>query len=107
MVFKFLISASLLSGLALATAAPSAAGDRHHSYRSGPQVKGHVERRGGYSYEYAHSINTYGNTRTLNGGADVYRDPSLDRQTTAGPFDHGFFFDSGIGFRGGDSPYMN
>ena len=107
MVFRFLISASFFSALALSLAAPSMAGERHRGYRNGPQVKGYVERRGGYSYEYAHSINTYGNTRTLNGGADVYRDPSLDRQTTAGPFDHGFFFDSGIGFRGGDSPYMN
>jgi hypothetical protein len=35
-----------------------------------------------------------------------YRDPYLDRQTQAGPFDYGFFFDSGITPRGGDSPYM-
>ena len=35
-----------------------------------------------------------------------YRDPYLDRQTQAGPFDYGFFFNSGITPRGGDSPYM-
>ena len=107
MVLRFLISASLISGLALLSAAPSVASEHHKAYRSGPQVKGFVVRRGGYSYQYADSINTYGNSRTNNGGADVYRDPSLDRQTTAGPFDNGFFFDSGIGFRGGDSPYMH
>lgn len=34
-------------------------------------------------------------------------DPQLDKQTPAGPFDSGFFFDSGMGQNGGDSPYMN
>ena len=66
-----------------------------------------MARRGGYSYSYTDSINTYGNSRTNNGAADVYRDPNLDKQTNAGPFDHGFFFDSGLGSHGGDSPYMN
>jgi hypothetical protein len=38
----------------------------------------------------------------------VFRDPQLGRQTEGGPFDHGFFFDSGIGSpHGGDSPYMH
>jgi hypothetical protein len=36
-----------------------------------------------------------------------YIDPSINKQTQAGPFDSGFFFDSGIGPNGGDSPYMN
>jgi hypothetical protein len=75
--------------------------------RSGPQVKGFVARKGGYSYSAADTINTYGDSRTLFGGASVYRDPALDRQSNAGPFDHGFFFDSGIRPRGGDSPYQN
>lgn len=34
-------------------------------------------------------------------------DPYLNRQSPGGPFDSGFFFDSGIGPNGGDSPYMN
>jgi hypothetical protein len=34
-------------------------------------------------------------------------DPMLNKQTQAGPFDSGFFFDSGIAPNGGDSPYMN
>lgn len=76
-------------------------------YRKGPAVKGYVARRGGYSYSYADSINTYGDSRSKYGAASSLRDPMLDRQTGAGPFDHGFFFDSGIGPRGGDSPYMN
>ena len=31
----------------------------------------------------------------------------VDRQTPSGPFDHGFFFDSGMGLHGGDSPYQH
>jgi hypothetical protein len=76
-------------------------------YRGGPKVRGYVARRGGYSYTAEDAINTYGDARSLFGGASSLRDPSLDRQTNSGPFDHGFFFDSGIGARGGDSPYMN
>lgn len=34
-------------------------------------------------------------------------DPAINKQTQAGPFDSGFFFNSGIGRNGGDSPYMN
>ena len=101
-----IVSAMLLGGLISAFAVPADAGSRH-GYRKGPQVKGYVERRGGYSYGYADSVNTYGDSRSIYGGASVYRDPMLDRQTTAGPFDHGFFFDSGMGSHGGDSPYMN
>jgi hypothetical protein len=76
-------------------------------HRKKPQVRGFVARRGGYSYSYEDTINTYGQSRTLYGSTNVYRDPSLDKQTPAGPFDHGFFFNSGIAPRGGDSPYMN
>lgn len=75
-------------------------------YRGGGKVRGYVTHRGGYSYRIPDMINTYGNSRTQYGGASVYRDFSLDRQTVGGPFDHGFFFDSAIGPRGGDSPYL-
>jgi hypothetical protein len=34
-------------------------------------------------------------------------DPSINKQSQGGPFDSGFFFDSGMGPNGGDSPYMN
>lgn len=75
--------------------------------RSGAQVRGYAQRRGGYSYSYQDSINTYGDSRSLYGATQSFRDPMLDRQTNAGPFDHGFFFESGIAPRGGNSPYMN
>ena len=101
-MIKNTISALIISSLAVLAAAPAFADGKKSS-----RVKGSNERRGGYSYSYTDSINTYGDGRSIYGGASAYRDPMLDRQTNAGPFDHGFFFDSGIGPRGGDSPYMN
>ena len=79
----------------------------YRSRRAGPQVRGYAARRGGYSYTYNDSINTYGDSRSLYGSTQLFRHPSVDRQSTAGPFDHGFFFDSGVQPRGGDSPYMH
>lgn len=64
-------------------------------------------KRGGYSYSPEDTINTYGDARTKYGSTSTFRDPKIDRQTNAGPFDHGFFFDSAMGRNGGDSPYMN
>lgn len=107
--------------VAAATAGSADAGDRRSAryvdsggahqqssyYRGGPRVKGYVARRGGYSYVYPDAINTYGDSRSKYGSASSLRDPMLDRQTQAGPFDHGYFFDSGVAPRGGDSPYMN
>jgi hypothetical protein len=63
-------------------------------------------RIGFYSYTYRDVINTYGMSRSLYGSINTYRDPFVDRQTVAGPFDHGFFFDSAIAPRGGDAPYL-
>ena len=72
-----------------------------------PQVRGFRSGVGGYSYSAQESINTYGNNRSVYGGASSYRDPSLDTQTRAGPFDHGWFFDGGTsGPAGGNSPYF-
>ena len=106
-MIKAIFSSLVISGLALSMATAAGAGEGRQ-YRNGPQVKGYAERRGGYSYNYSDSVNTYGDSRTKSGAASVYRDPNLDRQTNAGPVDHGFFFDSGIiGGHGGDSPYMN
>ena len=77
-------------------------------YRRGTRVRGYVARRGGYSYVYPDSINTYGDARGRYGAAWSLREQSLERQTPAGPFDHGYFFDSGIGSQfGGQSPYMH
>jgi hypothetical protein len=70
-------------------------------------VRVHRGRRiGFYSYSYRDVINTYGMSRSLYGSINTYRDPFVDRQTPAGPFDHGFFFDSAIAPRGGDAPYL-
>jgi hypothetical protein len=78
-------------------------------YRKRGRVYGYVGRRriGGYSYSKEDVMDTYGLTRGLYGSVNSFRDPFVDRQTTAGPFDHGFFFDSGNGPRGGDSPYLH
>lgn len=65
------------------------------------------QRRGGYSYSAEDTINTYGDSRTLSGGANSYRFELYTRQTPSGPFDHGYFFDSGVGINGGNSPYLN
>jgi len=75
----------------------------------GPQVRGFAQRRvGGYSFYRADTINTYGNVRSAYGGYNVYRDfNGTDRQTPFGPFDHGFFFESGIAPHGGFAPYNN
>ena len=67
--------------------------------RQGPQVRGYVQRRGGYSYSY-------------NDGAIDYRDTSILRDVQnsrrqGGPFDSGFFYDSGINNKLNDSPYLN
>lgn len=102
-VASVLVAAAVVAASGLCAEAGSKSGYN----RGGPQVKGYAERRGGYSYSYAESVNTYGDSRSLYGGASAYRDPMLDRQTNAGPFDHGFFFDSGVGSNGGDSPYMH
>lgn len=78
---------------------------RYHRKRA-PRVQGFVARRGGYySYTDNDVVNVYGGSRGLFGSTNSYRDPFVDRQSRAGPFDHGFFFDSGTGPRGGDSPY--
>lgn len=62
----------------------------------GPQVRGFVKRRGGYSYSYNDSVTDYRDTSIL-------RDSQTSRRQ-GGPFDNGFFFDSGAS-RYNDSPY--
>ena len=90
--------------------APTAEHRASHVYRRGPQVRGFVARRGGYSYSAADSINTYGDARTRYGSNSSYRDRFSDRQTNNGPFDHGFFYSgSGIHTNGipSSSSYHN
>jgi hypothetical protein len=77
-----------------------------YNRKRGTRVRGYLARRlGFYSYSDADVTNVYGSSRAQFGSTNAYRDPFTDRQTAAGPFDHGFFFDSGLGPRGGDSPY--
>ncbi len=118
------VAAALTALIALTAATGASAADRRARAEAGPaltehpkssyyrkrsatRVKGFVARRGGYSYTIPDTINTYGDSRSLYGGTLMFRDPMLVRQTSAGPFDHGFFFDSGVMPRGGDSPYMH
>ncbi len=79
----------------------------YYRNRNSARVKGYSRRAGGYSYTAEDTINTYGDSRSNYGGASTYGYEFFDRQSNAGPFDNGFFFDSGISARGGDSPYMN
>lgn len=107
----FLVAVAMALGLSFTGGVAMADDGRKPGYsrkKAGPQVRGYTFiKRGGYSYNYADSLDTYGSARTLFGGSRYYRDPYLDRQTSSGPFDHGFFFDSGVSPRGGDSPYMH
>ena len=113
-MMRSFVFAVMMSGVAvcfamtpLEVSAQSASAQGGHPssdyYRGGSRAG----RRGGYSYTYEDSINTYGDSRGRTGSADSFRDFQLERQTESGPFDHGFFFDSATGPHGGDSPYMN
>ncbi len=72
------------------------------SVQRGPQVRGYRALQGGYSYSKNDVANTGGNARSRYGAVNSYRDPFAERQTVAGPFDHGWFFDPATAPRGGD-----
>lgn len=80
---------------------------RHH--HRGTRVRGFATRSvGGYSYVATDTINTYGDARGRYGAATSFRDPAFGRQTTSGPFDNDFFFDTGVGsVYGGNAPYLH
>jgi hypothetical protein len=86
-----------------AAVAATAEHPKSATYRRAPEVRGFIQRRGGYSYGASDSLFSYGDGRTTLGANGRF----FGRQTNSGPFDNGFFFDSGIGPRGGDSPYRN
>jgi len=83
-------------------AAPAKA--RHKSKRA-VRVRGFLQRGGYYSYVDPDVINTYTGPRPLFGSTSLFRDPVAERQSQGGPFDSGFFFDSGIGPPWNSSPY--
>jgi hypothetical protein len=70
---------------------------KHYRKRRPLQVTIYGRRRGGYSYSTSDVTSSY----------RAWSPPPYEhvRQTPSGPFDSGFFFDSGIGPRGGDAPY--
>jgi len=101
--------ASILALTALALLTSAAAAFAADGDGTAKVKKAHADRRGGYSYNAGQTINTAGDSRGKYGAADSLRDPSLDRQTNFGPFDHGFFYDNGAGpgQHGGNSPYLH
>jgi hypothetical protein len=76
-----------------------------HKAKRAARVRGFLLRGGYYSYVDEDVINVYGGPRVRYGSTNTFRDFLTDRQTPGGPFDSGFFFDSGIGPRWNDSPY--
>ena len=110
---RLIATLSLIGAAALGLSTAAEAGCRkvdgitycQKSHHRGTRVKGYVRGVGGYSYSYAESVNTYGDSGSRYPSTLNFRDRGWDRQ--GGPFDSGFFFDSGIGPRGGESPYMN
>jgi hypothetical protein len=107
-----------LAACALTAAAPAMVGDLLISKayadgavkyrgkgRSAARVKGFVQRGGYYSYVDEDAINTSAWARSLFTSISPFRTPLTERQSSAGPFDHGFFFDSGLGPVFNDSPY--
>ena len=108
---KVLLSLAVGAALLLGTSLPdpAEAGKRGYGkYRTGGYYGVRPKRRrGGYSYAPEDTINTYGDSRTTYGSTNTFRNIWTDRQTKSGPFDNGFFFDSGIEPNGGNSPYLN
>jgi hypothetical protein len=94
-------AAEQVRGARLAAAAEVAAEKTCAYRRKRPplEIDIYAQRRrpGGYSYRVPDITSTYS-----------YRNPppyAHVRQTPSGPFDSGFFFDSGIAPRAGDAPY--
>lgn len=74
-------------------------------WKRGPRVKGYYYRGGYYSYVDADVVDTRAWARSLFISKNPLRTPLSEQQSPAGPFDSGYFFDSGIGPRFNDSPY--
>ena len=95
---RVVLAAACLCAL---TVSPSAAakkkGTQYQSQTESKPLRGVIRYQGGYSYSQSQATGT---------NYMRFVDPSYSRQTTSGPFDNGFFFDSGIGPRGGESPYQ-
>jgi hypothetical protein len=116
MKYRGILAIALGAFALLAYTGATDAGERRaseltYAERSGPAKSRHYRKKyplevhiygrrriGGYSYRGAYVVSTYGQSPP----------PWLDvRQTPGGPFDSGFFFDSGMGLHGGNSPYQH
>jgi hypothetical protein len=111
LIFTGLLAAAAFFGLAVVegnghtglSVAPGAwAGEysgkakpRRHARKG--HVRSHARESGSTPEEIAQYFQLYGG----------YIDPEINKQSPGGPFDSGFFFDSGLAPNGGDSPYMN
>jgi hypothetical protein len=69
------------------------------------RVRGYLQRGGYYSYVDQDAINTTAWASSLFTSKSPFRNPLTERQSPGGPFDSGFFFDSGVGPPWNDSPY--
>lgn len=102
--FTFVIAAAAVAAFALSAPqlassaqAGSATSPFYKPTKPKPQVRGARQRVGGYSYTWQDSILDHRDR-------SVFLDPKLENNST-GPFDSGFFFDSGVE-RHNNSPYL-
>ena len=80
-------------------------GPARHKVKRATKVRGYLQRGGYYSYVDEDVINTRAWARSLFTSGSRFRTPLTEQQSSAGPFDSGFFFDSGLGPRFNDAPY--
>jgi hypothetical protein len=110
LVFAGLVSAAALLVLVTADVAgmntiAGAKADQTYDQSPPRKAKRHARTQArGYTLSPGSSPAEIARYFQLYGG---YIDPSINKQSQGGPFDSGFFFDSGINRNGGDSPYMN
>jgi hypothetical protein len=75
------------------------------SSKRATKVRGFVQRGGYYSYVDEDVADSRAWARDLFISRSKFRTPLSDQQSPSGPFDSGFFFDSGIGPPFNDAPY--
>jgi hypothetical protein len=80
-------------------------GTRYTKGKRATRVRGYLQRGGFYSYTDADAADSTAWQRSLFTSSSTFRTPLSERQSPGGPFDSGFFFDSGVGPRFNDSPY--
>ena len=97
------LAGDLVSSQAYADGAGSSRGSG--KWKRAVRVRGYYYRGGYYSYTDEDVIDTRAWASSLFIPKSPYRTPLTGQQSVAGPFDHGFFFDSGLGPRFNDAPY--